>query len=119
VSLVLYTARLSYDGDDRLDVSRYGNHEVGAVFAPSLELLYAFRVLHRAGRATREAFGRYAERYHDEMRTSYVTHRAIWDEVLARPEVTACCYCENPSSCHRLLLAGFFTKLGARYEGER
>jgi uncharacterized protein YeaO (DUF488 family) len=115
----LYTARLSYDGDDRLDVSRWGNHIIGSVFAPSLELLYAFRALHRAGQARREAFHRYAERYRDEMRRSYVERRAAWDELLARKTVTLCCYCENPSACHRTLLAGFLVKLGATYEGER
>jgi predicted dehydrogenase len=50
-------------------------------------------------------------------------HRAAWDALLAREEVTLCCYCSAPPGrelhCHRVLAAGLFVKCGAIYMGER
>jgi len=120
--LAVFTSRLAYQGPDRLDVSRYGNHRDGVAFAPSLELLHGFKSFkhtHRLGTAAvRAAFAGYAERYRAEMALSRRTHAAAWDALLARERVVLCCYCFAPQLCHRGVLADLLVALGATYEGE-
>lgn len=51
--------------------------------------------------------------------TSYRDHRAAWDALLARDEVTLVCYCTDAAHCHRTVLSGILGKLGATVCGER
>lgn len=145
----VHTARISYRGEDRLDVTRKSGRE-GLAFAPSWALLLpairargAFEtkwaelgesmergdeqaerhLAHELDAAKREwmtAWATYQRAYLAEMRTSYRANRAAWDALLARPIVTLCCYCTDPERCHRTLLArDILPKLGATYGGER
>ena len=64
----------------------------------------------------------YVPAYTAEMRVSYVKHRDAWDRLLARDEVTLCCFCnltKFPLHCHRVLLGNLLAKCGAEYHGER
>jgi uncharacterized protein YeaO (DUF488 family) len=119
MALTVYTAPLAYDGDDGLDVSRWGNHRLGVVFAPSESLLYTATRKRSAGRLTHEAWAQYRDAYLVELRASYRAQRPAWDELLARSTVTLCCFCASGLPCHRVVLAGVLVKLGAQYEGER
>lgn len=116
----VWTARISYSGRDRLDVSRKGNDPVGVLFAPSWTLVHPFLEQRRAGFALTEAgWQRYVDDYTAEMRASYRAHRTIWDEVLARESVTLACFCTDATKCHRTVLASLFRSLGANVCGER
>jgi uncharacterized protein YeaO (DUF488 family) len=108
--LRIQTARISYGGPDRLDVTR----KAGSPFAPSWELL---RWARNDG-CTDATWETYSERYTAEMRRSYRKHRAAWDELLARGHVVLVCYCVDHRRCHRSLLASILVKLGAVYDGE-
>jgi uncharacterized protein YeaO (DUF488 family) len=108
--LRIQTARISYGGPSRLDVTR----QDGSPFAPSWELLRWAR----QGPLADKGWRIYSERYIAEMRRSYRKHRAAWDELLARDHVVLCCYCVDHRRCHRSLLAGILVKLGAVYDGE-
>ncbi len=119
MTLVVYTAPLSYAGDDRLDVSRLGNHPRGAAFAPSWAILRPYQAAKAAGRATRERWLAYVADYTSEMRASYCYRRDDWRWLLAQRAVTLCCYCRAGEPCHRVELARLLVRLGARYEGER
>jgi hypothetical protein len=112
--VILHTASLRYDGDGRLDVSRVGGHAVGVAFAPSRELFGWSRRQLR----TRTWFAEYARRYAAELEASARERAAAWDDVLARERVTVCCYCANPSACHRTLLAAALVARGVTYLGE-
>jgi hypothetical protein len=116
VTLVVYTARVTYAGADRLDVTRKSGGALGVVFAPSWALLRPHLAARREGRDTWDA---YAPMYRAEMVASYRAHRAAWDALLAREVATLCCYCTDPARCHRTLLAGFLARLGADARGER
>lgn len=116
MTLHLYTAPLSYRGEDAINVSRWGNDPLGVRFAPSERLLYGYK---RLPRKDRDAFAAYSDAYRVEMRRSYATDRAAWDELLARERATICCYCRAANGCHRSVLAAILAKLGAVYEGER
>ncbi len=117
--LHVFTAGLGYNGSDRLDVSRKGNHPFGVVFAPSWELLRSYQAKKRAGRADRAAWFAYEAAYRAEMARSATTHAAHWEQLLAREIVTLCCYCWSGGPCHRRVLASVLEARGAVYEGER
>lgn len=118
--VTIYTSRLSYRDDDALDITRKTAGPRGIAFAPSWTLFGQYLAKKHAGKANRESWIVYRERYIAEMRVSYGVNRRLWTELLSRDTVTLCCYCENPSACHRVVLAqDILTKLGAKYEGER
>ncbi len=121
MSVVVHTARISYRGSDRLDITRKSGRE-GIVFAPSWSLLgpvLRARTLSNH-KDWPETWARYCEGFFAEMRLSYRTHRAAWDAMLSRSEVTLCCYCVDHERCHRTLLArDILPKLGATFGGER
>jgi uncharacterized protein YeaO (DUF488 family) len=120
VTLSVCTARISYRGTDRLDVSRKGHDPLGVVFAPSWSLIKPLIEQRRAGFPLTDAgWQDYVTRYTQEMRASYVQHREEWYELLTREEVTLCCYCTDATRCHRTVLAGILSRLGATVLGER
>ncbi len=118
MSLRVWTARLAYDGDDRLDVSRAGNDHLGVRFAPSLALLRSALWQQKRGRWDRDAVARYMAEYRREMEAAQVCFDP-WQTLLDRDELTICCYCPNAAACHRVTLAAMLVELGAAYEGER
>ena len=111
--LQIYTARISYGGPDRLDVTRKG----GSIFGPSWDLL-------NAAKSGAISWERYVPLYHVEMRASWRQHEDDWLELLRRDRVVLCCYCTDPERCHRTILAGLLVKAGehvglpAEYLGE-
>ncbi len=142
MSLTVHTARVSYGGADRLDVSRKSAGPDGVAFAPSWAILRPALDLMQNASATlsfakldppkasadevkfaaivqHSAWALYSAAYAAEMRESYRTQRAAWDALLARESVTLVCYCTDPARCHRTLLAGILAKLGATVAGER
>ncbi len=118
-TLRVYTARISYSGNDRLNITRKANDPVGMAFAPSWDLLRSFLRLRREGKLTDSAWLQYRAHYTNEMQTSYENHRAIWCRVLDRKTVTFVCFCTNAAQCHRTILAELFRTLGAGVIGER
>lgn len=119
--LRVWTARISYRGPDRLDITRKSAGLAGIPFAPSWAILRPALDARRTGdpKAEAEAWARYVPAYTAEMRVSYRAHSEAWSELLARREVTLCCYCVDPERCHRRLLAGMLAKCGAADMGER
>ena len=119
--LRVHTARVTYAGADRLDVTRKSAGVEGLPFAPSWRILRPMLRLRaeRGPAAFEQAWPRYVEDYTAEMRRSYVEHRRAWRGLLDRQEVTLVCYCADSDRCHRTVLAQILTKLGATYLGER
>lgn len=144
VTLQVWTARVSYGGADRLDVTRKSADEWGKSFAPSWALLRpaldARRVAEglmaqghaalesggdewgptrEAERVLEQAWSAYVPAYVDEMRRSYVTRRSDWERLLSMSRATLVCYCVDHEQCHRTLLArDILPRLGATYMGE-
>jgi uncharacterized protein YeaO (DUF488 family) len=120
--LVVHTARVSYGGPDRLDVTRRGRDPLGLAVAPSLRILVPALAKRKAGTETAEDWARYAREYREEMRASYRAHRAAWGELLAREGAVLVCYCNVTAArpwCHRFVLAELLVKCGATYAGDR
>jgi uncharacterized protein YeaO (DUF488 family) len=121
MTLGVYTARVTYAGPDRLDITRSKAGPDGLPFAPSWKILRPMLELRREQGAMAAAYAwpQYVSAYTAEMRASYRDHRAAWDQLLARDAVTLLCYCTDPAQCHRTVLAGILGKLGADVRGER
>lgn len=115
----VYTARISYAGADRLDVTRKSAGPEGLPFAPSWRILRPVIEARRNGSSWVWLWPRYVDDYTAEMRTSYRDQRPAWDALLGRAEVTLLCYCTDAEHCHRTLLAGMLGRLGAEMRGER
>ena len=115
----VYTSRVSYHGPDRLDITRMSAPPDGIAFAPSWLILRPMLQRRREDHVTETEWLAYAAAYTAEMRDSYRGHRARWDALLERDEVTLVCYCTDVTHCHRTVLAGILTKLGATPCGER
>jgi len=143
VTLRVHTARLSYVGVDRLDITRAGADAYrkrtgmtweGAAFAPSWSIL---RVALKARsdaeflaqsspsladegrRVWDEAWSRYTADFTAEMKASYRSNREVWRSLLARDEVTLVCFCTDAERCHRRIVAELLAKCGAVDCGER
>lgn len=110
--MILYTAQYRYTCEDRLDITVKGKDPVGRIFAPSWKMVIGIK----EGKVD---WDEYSSMYHALMVDSYKENRVIWDEVLKRGKVTLVCFCKEGSQCHRYLLAEYFEKLGAMYQGER
>lgn len=109
----IWTARVTYKGPDRVDVTAKGR----SLFGPSWTLLNRFLVVRRAGRETEETWREYTRAYLAEMRVAYRRNQSAFHD-LARSNATLVCYCTG-THCHRFLLAEILVKLGATYCGER
>lgn len=116
--LQVYTARLTYHGSDRLDISKKGRDPVGSIFAPSTSLVEKVQKAFRQG-GSFDSWRTYDREYQIEMGSSYLTHRAVWDELLSQDSVTLVCYCQDPDKCHRSVLARILAGYGATDMGER
>jgi hypothetical protein len=106
--LDVYTARFSYNGDDRVDVSANGGH---FIFVPPKQLLFDYRF----GKITEKKF---QKAYFECLRNSYVNHRHAWDNLLNNPQIVLVCNCNaEGKSCHRFVVVDFLKKLGATNKG--
>lgn len=116
MTLRVHSARISYGGPDRLDVTRKSG--TGGLFlAPSWAILRPAINDRRAGLPF--DWARYVEAYIAEMRESYRWYRTEWQELLSRDRVTLVCYCTDPIQCHRhLLRERILPALGAVDAGE-
>ena len=126
MALRIYTGRLphrtvpGYTGADGINVTRGSGGPFGGAFAPSRELLDEAnarkRKAKRAEAALAAAWEWYSPLYTEEMRRSWVAHRAAWESLLRREgEVTLLCYCGTARRCHRRLLAAMLVAAGARF----
>jgi hypothetical protein len=102
----IHTARISYSGPDKLDVTRASAGPEGIAFAPSKRLL-------DAGKNGLE-FVDYADRYKRELRGLWIDRRFVFEALLRRPRVVLCCYCTDPALCHRTVLAEALAGAGAK-----
>lgn len=132
-TLRVWTARVSYGGADRLDITRSGADaarkagrvSAGEPWAPSWGILRPALDALLSGDETRaaEAWARYVPAFTAEMRASWTAKREAWERLLiAGGDVTLCCTCTRKGPalrCHRRLAAAMLVKCGAVDCGER
>lgn len=142
MTLRVRTARITYGGADRLDITRKGKDPVGLVFAPSGKLLgWGLNMRKQANRRREEAllarndgaqklrledverfeswaWTAYEARYEEAMRVSRKNHAPVWRELLGRERVVLVCFCNHDTRCHRHVLARLLAAQGAINLGE-
>lgn len=118
MTLRVRTARVSYRGADRLDVTRRSGCHIGKAFAPSWKILGPALAERKAGPIDEERWQEYRTAYIAEMRASYRDNPKAWGDVLSRDRVTLVCYCTDPERCHRRVLAALLASAGAIDDGE-
>lgn len=136
MTLRVFTARVSYVGADRLDITRAGADAYrkrtgltweGEPWAPSWTIVWPIIKLRRevrdlgayADSVLLAAWRAYEPAFTAEMRASYRHNRPAWDALLARESVTLCCTCTCADQCHRRLVARMLVACGAVDCGER
>ena len=110
MSVKIYTAQYRYSGAHRLDITVKGNDPIGKVFAPTWDMVMAHK-----------KFGNdeiYINAYRSMMINAFVHNKDAWDNILGRKYVVLVCFCAAGKFCHRILLAEYFAKCGASYQGE-
>ena len=111
--LKIHTAQYRYSGPDRLDITIKGKDPVGKVFAPTWDMVLAYK----KGKFKKDS---YVLLYKKLMKKSRKENPEIWKKVLKRKRVTFVCFCKAGAFCHRVLLAEIFEKAGkGKYLGER
>jgi hypothetical protein len=117
--LQVNSARVTYSGPDRLDVTRKSGRE-GLFLAPSWRILGpALQARATDGVSLEQHWRPYRDAYIQEMRESWAARRVEWDALLARERVALVCYCADAERCHRAILrAEILPKLGALDCGE-
>ena len=104
----VYTADVTYEGDDRMDVSAQGGY---FIFVPPKHLLFDYRF----GNITEEQF---QKAYFEFLENSYIYQRNAWDNVLNKRKIVLVCTCNSEGkACHRYFIIKFLRKLGAVYKG--
>jgi uncharacterized protein YeaO (DUF488 family) len=100
--LKVYTSRISYSGQGKLDISVKSGDKV---FAPTWDMVMGYK----NGKLTVK---QYTDMYYDLMRKSWRENRERWMQILNADTVVLCCYCAAGEFCHRHLLADMFVKSG-------
>ena len=107
--LQVYTADVTYEGDDRVDVS-VNNGKF--IFAPPKHLIFDYRF----GNITEDQF---QKSYFECLEKSYINQRYTWDTVLQGNKIVLICSCNaKGKTCHRHFIIKFLKKLGVVYKGE-
>lgn len=88
-------------------------------FAPSWKILGPMLKSRREHRTDALLWEQYVADYTAEMRRSFRSSFPAWEWLLEQSEVTLCCYCTDPTRCHRTVLAEILGKFGADVRGER
>jgi len=116
MTLEVWSARISTGDRDAFNVTRKSGN---GVFAPSWTILRPILDLNRAKQPiSNTAWQTYCRAYLLEMSQSYRINRGEWDLLLARERVVLCCYCTDPTRCHRTVLGKILAHLGGVYYGE-
>jgi hypothetical protein len=109
--MVILTRSIGRARPGDLATYRWGSlrsFEDGRVFAPSPELLAAYK----AGQLSWEAYER---QYLAEMDSLYQRSPDLFLALLRRPEITLVCYEASPARCHRRLLAEALVRIGGAH----
>jgi len=111
--LKIHTAQYRYSGPNRLDITIKGQDPVGKVFAPTWDMVLAYK----KGNLKKAS---YTLLYSKLMKKSRKENPEIWKKILKKKRITFVCFCKAGTFCHRVLLAEMFGKAGkGRYLGER
>ena len=106
----LWTAQYRYPGPYRLDITVKGNDPIGKLFAPTWDMVNAYK---ETGDERK-----YIDLYNGLMFDSKLHNPQIWKDLLMREFLVLTCFCKYGDFCHRHLLTAELVRQGATYHGE-
>ena len=117
---MLYTAQFRYSGPYRLDITVKSAVGWGAVFAPTWEMVRAYK---RRNLNPQDFDNEYASQYYALLISRYSTNewafKMLHDKAVTE-SVTVVCFCRKGNFCHRYLLCDFMRhNWGTPLGGER
>lgn len=110
--IILNTNRISYHGDDRLDITIKSAGPEGKLLAPDRwDMVMGVK-------AGRIPWGQYQEWYLGILARRYAADPKAFTTILQRDSVTLCCYCscKDDRQCHRFMAVEFLRYV-ARLQG--
>lgn len=111
MSIVVYTSRINYAGNSRLDITVKSGTGLGSVLAPTWDMVMGLK----RGTLTET---QYTGQYLALTRERFANNRAPFYQILAMPEVVLCCFCQSGAFCHRHLAVDILEKIAMRREIE-
>lgn len=106
-SIVVYTSRINYAGNHRLDITVKSGTSPGSVLAPSWTMVMDYK----RGAITE---AQYTDAYMRLIRAKYRANQAQFDALLELPEIVLCCFCNAGAFCHRHLAVDILEKIASR-----
>jgi hypothetical protein len=108
--LKVWTAQYRYGEADRFDVTVKG--KANLAFAPTWDMVNGIK----NGTLSEKE---YTRQYINMLEESMQKYSSAWSELLSKKEITLVCFCAKETFCHRIILARFLERLGAKYLGEK
>ena len=108
--LKFWTAQYRYPGPNRLDITVKGNDPFGKLFAPTWDMLNAYK--NNPNKTQAEQI--YIRQYHQIILNNFY----YLEKLLSQNELVLICFCAYGKFCHRHLLTHYLIHLGAQYMGE-
>ena len=114
---IVYTSRIAYSGQDRLDTTVKSGAGLGKVLAPTWDLVGGIKHHETEGRDPRWVRyipitrKQYIEGYYTLLRMRYKADSAPFLALLERERFTICCYCAVGAFCHRHLAVDILEKI--------
>ncbi|MHB8624573.1 MAG: DUF488 family protein, N3 subclade [Aggregatilineales bacterium] len=114
---IIYTSRIAYIGQDRLDTTVKSGAGIGKLLAPTWDLVGGIKHHETEGSdprwvkytpMTRE---QYVEGYYALLRKRYKANALPFLALLERERLTICCYCAVGAFCHRHLAVDILEKI--------
>lgn len=119
---IVYTSRIAYRGQDRLDTTVKSGRGLGRLLAPTWELVGGIKHHETQGTDPRWLKYRpitqeqYIRGYYELLRARYQLNEKGFLAILQPERVVCCCYCKVGVFCHRHLAVDILEKI-ARAKG--
>ena len=118
--LKIYTSRVSYRGEDALDITvKSARTQAGRLLAPSAAMVFG----HKAWKGDKRfqifkpvTDEQYSEAYLKLLRQGYAKSKQVFMDLLEKESLTLCCYCRSGNFCHRHLAAEVLVKIATAHE---
>lgn len=129
----LFTSRLAYDGNDKINATVKSGEGLGGILAPTWSLVAGHKLFDAQqdqNQAEMERWGtnkfterpteplndaQYTERYLTLMRSRYAEDKQPFLDILNQPRATITCYCAAGEFCHRHIAVDVLEKIAERH----
>lgn len=114
--LTIHTARITYAGTNKLNITVKSATEQGRIFAPTWELVGGHKHFHNPDDSRWQNYPalsdeQYTQKYYELIRNRYHQDPTPFIELVKSKSLVLCCYCAKDTFCHRHLAADILLKI--------